>query len=279
MIVFTSKQFIDKLKWLVNDVPNYYHSENGTWCNYNKSNGKFMMDCIVSVKGLFWNFRADKSKSHGGGTIRANGVPDFSCNGALNYCSGVSTDFSKIIPGEYVCMKGTKYNHTGICMESATPTKRGKMFECTTGWETGKCIISEFDIHGNRYYKGVKNVAKWTYHGKLKWIDYSQEPKPKTQVMIWQEKMNEQWNCGLEIDGSFGPACTKEAYKHQLTYGCKAPIMNKWLQERLCHYGFSTAIDGSFGPDCKKKVIQFQKSRHLNPDAIVGPATYKALTE
>ena len=35
MKVFTDKEFIDKLKWLVNDVPNYYHSENGTFCNYN----------------------------------------------------------------------------------------------------------------------------------------------------------------------------------------------------------------------------------------------------
>ena len=31
--------------------------------------------------------------------------------------------------------------------------------------------------------------------------------------------------------------------------------------------------------DTKKKVIQFQKSKHLNPDAIVGENTYKALTE
>lgn len=38
MAVFKSKQFIDKLKWLVNDVPNVYHSGKG-WSTLN-SNGK-----------------------------------------------------------------------------------------------------------------------------------------------------------------------------------------------------------------------------------------------
>lgn len=278
-IVFTSKQFIEKLKWLVNDVPNYYHSENGTWCNYNKANGKFMMDCVVSVKGLFWGFKADKNKPHGGGIIRSNGVPDFSCNGALNYCKGVSSDFSTIIPGEYACMKGTKYNHTGICIESATPNKRGKMFECTCGWNTKKCIISEFDIHGNRYYKGVKNVASWTKHGRLIWVDYKEQVD---QVKLWQAYMNEQWDCGLVIDGSFGPLCEKAARAHQLYYLVKASIMVGWLQQRLIELGYSVGkcgVDRSFGPDTLAAVKKFQKDYGLKVDGIVGVETYKALTK
>ena len=78
--VFTSNEFIEKCKWLVNDVPNYYHSENGTWCNYNRSRGKFMMDCVVSIKGLLWGFKADKNKAHGGGIYLSNGVADFGAN-------------------------------------------------------------------------------------------------------------------------------------------------------------------------------------------------------
>ena len=275
--VFTSKEFTDKLKWLVNDVPNVYYSGKN-WSKLNK-NGKWQFDCVLSIKSILWGFKAYKDTFRGGTIYKSNGVADFSCNGGLDYCSDVSSDFSNLVAGEYVCMKGSKYNHSGVCLEPATQTKRGKMFEDTTGWGTGKAIISEFDTKGNRYYKGVKNVAKWTYHGKLKWIDYSQEPKPKNQVMIWQEKMNEQWNCGLDVDGHFGPMCVKEAYKHQLTYNCNAPIMVKWLQTRLKELGYSISIDGSFGPDTKKKVIDFQKKKRLNPDGIVGSATYKALTE
>ena len=123
MKVFTDKEFIEKLKWLVNDVPNYYHSENGSFCNYNKSNNKFMMDCVVSIKGLLWGFHADKNKAHGGAVYKLNGVPDFSCNGGLNSCSDVSKNFKNIIPGEYLCMKGTNYNHAGVYLGN------GKVFD------------------------------------------------------------------------------------------------------------------------------------------------------
>lgn len=166
--VFTSKEFIEKLKWLVNDVPNYYHSEAGTWCNYNWNNNKFMMDCVVSIKGLLWGFKADKNKPHGGGIYGSNGVADFTPDGGLNYCTNVSKDFNNITPGEYLCMKDTQYDHAGIYLGN------GKVFECTVAWGTNKCIISEIDTSGNRFYNGVKSL-KWTYHGKLNYIDYSKE--------------------------------------------------------------------------------------------------------
>lgn len=280
MIVFTSKEFIDKLKWLVEKVPNVYYS-GSNWSKLNSS-GKWQFDCVVSIKSILWGFKAEKNSFRGGTIYKSNGVADFTCNGGLDYCTDVSTRFDNLVAGEYVCMKGTKYNHSGVCIEPATSTKRGKMFEDTTGWGTKRAIISEFDIYGNRYYNGVKNVAKWTNHGKLKWIDYKEEPKPKTQVMIWQEKMNEQWNCGLAVDGSFGPACTKAGMEHILTLGSKAPIMIKWMQQRLIDLGYSvgkSGVDGSFGYDTLKAVKQFQKNKHLAVDGRVGSATYKALTE
>lgn len=172
MAVFTSKQFIDKCKWLVNDVPNYYHSENGTWCNYNWNNGKFMMDCVVSIKGLLWGFRADKNKAHGGAVYGSNGVADFTANGGINYCTGASQDFSNLVPGEYLCMAGTSHEHAGVYLGN------GKVFECTAGWDTWKCIISDINSRGERIYNGVKGLS-WTWHGKLKYIDYS-EPVPPT---------------------------------------------------------------------------------------------------
>ena len=261
--VFTSKEFIKKLKWLVNDVPNVYYSGKN-WSKLN-SNGKWQFDCVLSVKSILWGFKADKKVFRGGTVYESNGVSDFSCNGALNYCTDVSTDFKHLTPGEYLCMKGTKYNHTGIYLGD------GKVFECTTGWGTKKCIISEINSKGERFYKSKKNL-KWTYHGKLKYIDYS-------NVAVWQECMNKQWNCGLAVDGHFGPKCEEQAKKHQLTYNCNAPVMIKWLQTRLKELGYELKTDGKFGPATKKAVISFQKKVHLNPDAIVGVNTYKALTE
>lgn len=178
--VFKSKEFIDKLNWLVYDVPNYYHSEAGTWCNYNWNNNKFMMDCVVSIKGLLWGFKADKNLPHGGGVYGSNGVADFTPDGGLNYCTDVSQDFHNLVPGEYLCMKGTGHSHAGVYLGN------GKVFECTVAWNTNKCVISDIDSNGNRSYNGVKSL-RWTYHGKLNYIDYSDapEPTPSSNVNVY----------------------------------------------------------------------------------------------
>lgn len=269
--VFTAQEFIDKLKWLTT-IPNVYYS--GTnWSKLNSS-GKWQFDCVLSVKSILWGFKADKKLFRGGTVYKSNGVADFSCNGALSYCTNVSTNFANLTPGEYLCMKGTKYNHTGIYLGD------GKVFEMTScsAWGVKKAVISEIDKYGNRSYKG-KRCLKWTYHAKLIYIDYTNAPVPMGQVAILQQTMNKQWNCGLAVDNSFGPKTREQCRKHQLTYCCNAPIMVKWLQCRLKELGYSLAVDGSFGPATKKCVISFQKKMHLNPDAIVGENTYKALTE
>lgn len=212
MIVFKSKEFIDKLKWLVNDVPNYYHSEAGTWCNYNKSNNKFMMDCVVSIKGLLWGFKADKNKAHGGGIYLSNGVADFTPDSALNYCSNVSSNFSNLVPGEYLCMKGTGYSHAGVYLGN------GKVFECTVAWGTNKCIISEIDTSGNRFYNGVKNL-KWTYHGKLNYIDYSKE-NDSNQTLKY--KVGDVVN----INGVYVSSTSTEKLKPKITKGTITKVIN-----------------------------------------------------
>jgi len=182
--VFTSDEFIKKLNWLVYDVPNYYHSQVGTWCNYNKNNGKFMMDCVVSIKGLLWGFKADKNKPHGGAIYLSNGVPDFGANAGINYCDNTSTNFNNLIPGEYLCMKGTQYEHAGVYLGN------GKVFECTTGWGANRCIISDIKSDGSRYYNGVRNL-KWTWHGKLKYISYPTTPIPKKVNVYYRVKTKE----------------------------------------------------------------------------------------
>lgn len=180
--VFTSKEFIDKLYWLANKVPNVYHSGKG-WSTL--KNGKWQFDCVVSVKSILWGFKADKNLFRGGTIYKSNGVPDFPCNAVYEVCTNVGTKFDNLIPGEYLCMKGTKYNHTGIYLGN------GKVFEDTTGWGVNRAIISDISKDGTRSYKGVKNL-KWTYHGKLKYIDYSDSPTPtdKKYYQCYDNKKN-----------------------------------------------------------------------------------------
>ena len=272
MKVFTSSEFIKKLKWLTNDVPNVYYSGKN-WSKLNKD-GKWQFDCVVSIKSILWGFSANKKKTRGGTVYKSNGVADFTCNGALNYCKGVSRDFTKIIPGEYLCMKGTKYNHSGIYLGN------GKVFEDTTGWGVRKCVISDISPSGTRSLNGKKNL-KWTYHGKLNYIDYSENEEIKKKlVKELQENLNKQWNCGLAVDGKFGPKTTKECSKHNLKRGIKASIMVKWLQKRLISLGYSVGpskVDGKFGPDTLRAVKKYQKDYKLKVDGIVGKSSYKKL--
>ena len=51
----------------------------------------------------------------------------------------------------------------------------------------------------------------------------------------------------------------------------------KTLQQRLKQLGYSIGVDGIFGKNTKNVVIQFQKSKKLTADGIVGSKTWVAL--
>lgn len=128
-----------------------------------------------------------------------------------------------------------------------------------------------------------KGNGNWGINSDYKYLGCIINPALETnQVKIWQTYMNEQWNCGLAIDGHFGPMCEKEASKHLLYLGVKAPIMVQWLQQRLIELGYSVGkcgVDRSFGYDTEKAVKQFQKDHKLKADGRVGKQTYKALVK
>ena len=227
--VFTSKQFIDKLYWLANKVPNIYHSGTG-WSTL--KNGKWQFDCVVSVKCILWGFKADKNLFRGGTVYKSNGVPDFPCNAVYEICTDVGTKFDNLVPGEYLCMKGTKYNHTGIYLGN------GKVFEDTTGWGANRAIISNIDKNGNRSYQG-KTLLRWTYHGKLKYIDYTDEPTPTptpTTKKYYQayDNVKNKWLPQVEIGssdyaGNYGNAISGFRTEEADEYCAYDMVKKKWL--------------------------------------------------
>ena len=166
MIIYKSSEFINILKHIAS-LPTTYYSGGNQWSTWNGSRWNF--DCVVSVKSVLWNWCEDKNKIHGGANYASNGVPDFTCNDGLNYCNDVSKDFHNLTPGEYLCMKDTQYNHVGVYIGN------GKVFEVTTAWGVDGATISDIDSNGNRSRNG-NNCLRWTYHGKLKWIDYEVVP-------------------------------------------------------------------------------------------------------
>lgn len=112
----------------------------------------FGFDCVCLIKGVLWGWNGDASKAHGGAGYAINGVPDIDAGGMINVCKNLSTDFSNITPGEAVWMEG----HIGVYIGN------GQVIESTPSWKDGVQITN-------------LNQRNWLKHGKLPYIEYSQD--------------------------------------------------------------------------------------------------------
>lgn len=122
----------------------------------------FYFDCIGLIKSILWGWNGDNTKTYGGAKYASNGVPDIGADATITKCSEVSTKFtSSMVPGEAVWRSG----HIGIYIGD------GLAVECTPAWKNGVQITAV----GNMGKKSGYNTRTWTKHGKLPWVDYSEE--------------------------------------------------------------------------------------------------------
>jgi hypothetical protein len=145
-------------------------------CDYNRqpsrsskiwaaSSDTFGFDCVNLIKGILWGWDADLNHIYGGAVYGSNGCPDTNANGMFwDYCYDQTSDFSNIIPGEFVWMEG----HIGVYIGG------GLAVECTPIWNDGVQITAV----GNIGPKSGYATRTWTSHGKSKLIDYSDTPTP-----------------------------------------------------------------------------------------------------
>lgn len=124
----------------------------------NKNPPVFGFDCVCMIKGVLWGWNGDASKTYGGASYAYGGVPDIGADTMITKCSGVSTNFSKIIPGEAVWMKG----HIGVYIGG------GKMIECSPAFKNCVQVTACLNIGA---ISGM-NGRRWTKHGKLPYITY-----------------------------------------------------------------------------------------------------------
>lgn len=293
MSVMKSEEFVNKLKNIANNYKTLYvlgcfgspmnSSNKKRYTNnnsYNKKRAKiinsattdtFGFDCVCLIKGVLWGWNGDKNKTYGGAVYCSNDVPDVGADQIMNYCTTVSSNFNSIEVGEVVHMSG----HVGVYIGD------GLVVECTPKWGNDVQITALANIEKKPGY----NNRIWTNHGKLKWIDYTKIKPSNNNVTVervksWQLVMNRVYNCGLAVDGSYGPICQNVANKHQLYYRLIGVIKNDyvlWLQNRLCELGYPVSQDKSFGPKTRSAVKQFQKDRGLKVDGYVGANTVKEL--
>lgn len=132
--------------------------------------GYFGFDCVNLIKGILWGWNGDTSKYYGGAVypnsedvISGTVIPDTSANSLIGICTSVSTDFSKIVPGEAVWITG----HIGIYIGD------GKVVECTPSWENKVQITALGNIGP---IIGLHSRI-WTKHGKIPWVNYDVKQK------------------------------------------------------------------------------------------------------
>ena len=88
----------------------------------------------------------------------SGGVLDIGADTMITKCSGVSTDFSKIVPGEAVWLSG----HIGVYIGG------GKVIECSPAFKNCVQVTACLNIGA---ISGM-NGRRWTKHGKLPYITY-----------------------------------------------------------------------------------------------------------
>lgn len=161
----------------------------------------FGFDCVCLIKSILWGWNADYAHRNGGATYKANGVPDFTVDSLMDYCSEVSDDFTKIVPGEVVYMPG----HCGIYIGD------GLVVESTGSWE--KCVlVSTIDKNNTKYH-----YRTWMKHGKIEYVDYDTVKMVSVSLPVLkkgckldavktlQMLLNANGaNPLLDVDGSFG---------------------------------------------------------------------------
>ena len=270
----------------------------------NASSDTFGFDCVCLIKGILWGWNGNKNAVYGGAKYCSNGVPDFGSDGIMNYCTGVTTNFSNIVPGEVVHMKG----HVGIYIGD------GLVVECSPAWKNKVQITACGNIGSRSGY----NTRTWVNHGRLKYIEYSNTPTPsptpsgflpaKGYFKKGDSGNNVKKICDFfankvkgDYFGDYTETCTKTFQRIEgiETDGCIGPITAGRMKLKLTFpkrgyfkkgdSGSSVTkiddflkkkVEGNYyGEYCESCVKLFQRLNGLEQDGCIGPITLKKMEQ
>lgn len=121
----------------------------------------FGFDCVCLIKGVLWGWTGDAARTYGGAGYAVNGVPDIGADSMIAKCpgGGSKTGWADMVPGEVVWLEG----HIGVYIGD------GLAVECSPSWENKVQITAVANIGKKTGY----NARKWTKHGRLPYVDYS----------------------------------------------------------------------------------------------------------
>lgn len=190
MVVMTSAQFCERLKYLAMKRKSRYSNKYPYNCLYINAGEIISADCTGLIKSLINDPTAYKRTSPIGWYVTpGQNIPDTTVKGILNLCSGKSNDFKSIVPGEYLAMLGADGNkHAGVYVGEFNDGGICNTVESTGDWSANKITTSYTDENGNRYNHkgGTKAPSKWDYHAKLsRYVSYDAPKDNRTWVKKW----------------------------------------------------------------------------------------------
>lgn len=185
----------------------------------------FYFDCVGLIKAILWGWNGDNSKSYGGAKYKANGVPDIGADAMITKCTGISTSFSNVQAGEVVWMEG----HIGIYIGN------GLAVECTPKWDNGVQITAVSNIGTKAGY----NSRKWTKHGKLPYVTYTNAAIKPIQAAVDPAK---------SFDNGYAKQYTVTASALNMRRGAstnKGVLKVLKKGEKVTCYGYYTRLSGT----------------------------------
>lgn len=220
------------------------------------SNG-FFDDCAGVPKGILWGWDGDTSKIYGGAVYKSNGIPDFNDETVLPLLRDVSTDFSNILPGECVWIKG----HIG------TYVGDGVVIESTASWD---CCVQKTGL-GNVGKSVNGKSRKWTKHGKYPGVEYEDQPAPSTYTL---DQFRTDVRTILEV------TTNQQAYEKTVKI---STVVNKHhalitpLERYMRSIGYYSGVveadEGKtpdFGGGMKKAIMSYQQANFsFKPDGVL----------
>lgn len=223
--------FIEKYHW------GYNNKQSRIKMIKNATSDTFGFDCVNLIKGVLWGWCGDTSKTYGGAKYLTNNVPDHGADQFIKDCDNVSSDFTNIIPGEMLWCSG----HAGVYIGN------GLAIECTPAWKNCVQITAVSNINKLAGY----NNRKWTKHGRIPWVDYSDTKETNNNIENKSDENNDNTNIKIDYAKSFDK---KIAGKYKVTasslnFRCGAGINKTKLGEIkresiVTCYGYYTSCSG-----------------------------------
>lgn len=162
----------------------FYHAEDKTWS----------CDCLGFVHTLINGFCGNINFNPGGGAVMDDFVNYSDEETTIyKYCKNVTSDFTVLLPGEILYMRG----HVGLYIGNCEPFHDGRIFnvaECCYSSFGGGGMLTYVDPDGTRRnHKNGSTAGSWLKHGECIRVEYdvtTEDPEEETPILTPQDILN-----------------------------------------------------------------------------------------